>query len=416
MSVPEVELQSVGSLLTERHLEMTGLLVEQFRQRIPELPFDPALVDLLHGSAGSNLESLAHVLRGHIPAAGIRAPAAAVEYARRLAQRGTSPSALLRAYRLGQQLVLSWANEQIIERSADPAVALAVTHRLTEISFQYIDAVSEDVMVAYQDERDRWLANRSAVQREVVEGLLRGDRLDLAAAETALAYRLRQHHLALVLWTDPGEEDADLGAVEREVARIAQRLDVAGTPLFVPRDRETGWAWLPLGRSATPERATVEAALAEGQGAVRVAVGRAGAGESGFRTTHLGAAAAQEVAVLGHHGGNTISFDDPTVRAAALLTRDLAATRHLVQVTLGELADGSRSAERMRLTLLTFIEARESYVATAARMHLHKNTVKYRVDKALEARGRPIEDDRLDLELALIACKWLGPEVLSARS
>lgn len=417
MSVPEAELQSVGSLLTERHVEMTELLVDQFRQRIPELPSDPALVDLLNGSAGSNLESLAHVLRGHIPATEIRAPAAAVEYARRLAQRGTSPSALLRAYRLGQQLVLRWANEQILARVADPAVALAASHLLAEISFQYIDAVSEDVMGAYQDERERWLANRSAVQREVVEGLLRGDRLELAAAETALAYRLRQHHLGLVLWTEQGGEDADLGAVEREVGRIAQQLGVAGTPLFVPRDRETGWAWLPLGRSGSLDCAAVDAALADGQGAVRVAVGRAAAGESGFRTTHLGAAAAQEVAVLGHHPGpGAISFDDPTVRAAALLTRDLAATRHLVHVTLGDLAAGSRSAERLRETLLTFIEARESYVATAARMHLHKNTVKYRVDKALEARGGPIGDDRLDLELALIACKWLGPEVLPARS
>ncbi|WP_246087002.1 helix-turn-helix domain-containing protein [Nocardioides humi] len=67
----------------------------------------------------------------------------------------------------------------------------------------------------------------------------------------------------------------------------------------------------------------------------------------------------------------------------------------------------------MRETLLAFVEERESYVATAVRVHLHKNTVKYRVDRAVEARGKPLGDERLDLELALIACKWLAPEVLA---
>jgi DNA-binding PucR family transcriptional regulator len=38
--------------------------------------------------------------------------------------------------------------------------------------------------------------------------------------------------------------------------------------------------------------------------------------------------------------------------------------------------------------------------------------VKYRVDKAIEERGRPLDDERLELELALVACRWLGAGVL----
>nr|WP_246319574.1 helix-turn-helix domain-containing protein [Nocardioides kongjuensis] len=282
---------------------------------------------------------------------------------------------------------------------------------LTDQSFLYIDAVSEDVVEAYQEERERWLANRSAVQRETVDALLRGDRLDLAAAEAALGYRLRQHHLGLVVWTDPGA--GDLTAVERTVGRIAERLDCAGQPLFVPRDRETAWAWLPTGRSSSLDLTGIDAVLAEDDGRVHVAVGSAGAGEPGFRSTHDGAAAAHGVAQLGQHpAAPALSYDDPTVRAAALLARDLPATRALVHRALGDLAEDTDGAARLRETLLAFVEERESYVATAARVHLHKNTVKYRVDRAIEARGKPLGEERLDLELALIACKWLAPEVL----
>ena len=50
--------------------------------------------------------------------------------------------------------------------------------------------------------------------------------------------------------------------------------------------------------------------------------------------------------------------------------------------------------------------------ATAERLTLHKNTVQYRVRKAEESIGGPAGQDRLRVELALLACHWLGPSVL----
>lgn len=410
MTSPEQELHAVAVLISERSGELTRAMVDAFQQRIAELPRDPVLMNLLEGSSSSNLETLAHLLRGHVPIGEIRAPSAAVEYARRLAQRGTPPSALLRAYRLGQQLVLAWASDEIAQRAADPDLAYRTVQLLTAVSFDYIDAVSEGVVAAYQEERERWLANRSAVQRELVDALLRGDKVDLAVAEAGLGHRLRQHHLGLVLWTDGA--DAGLTAAEGLVTGLARRLAGAGQPLFVPRDRESAWAWIPLGRSAEVDPSAVAAAVAESGTAVRVALGVPAAGEEGFRATHEGAVAAQSVAQLSRSTTTAFSYADPTIRAAALLARDLPATRRMVHAALGELAEDSETAERMRETLLAFLEERESYVTTAGRLHLHKNTVRYRVDKALETRGRPLAEDRLDLELGLIACKWLGSAVL----
>jgi len=43
---------------------------------------------------------------------------------------------------------------------------------------------------------------------------------------------------------------------------------------------------------------------------------------------------------------------------------------------------------------------------------LHKNTVQYRIRKAEERLGRPVSEDRLYIELALLASQWLGASVL----
>lgn len=414
----DAELQDIGVRLSADHDHLVGQLTKAMADRIPELPHDPALVDLLAGSTGSNLETLAHVLRGRVPISDVHAPPAAVEYARRLAQRGTAPTALLRAYRVGQQLVLEWTNELVAARVGDRelplATALEAMHEFTDISFRYIDSVSEEVALAYQEERDRWLANRGAVRRAMVDGLLRGERVDIGAAESALGHRLRQHHLGVVAWVEGAGETADLSAAERLLTTIAQGLGAAA-PLVVPRDRATAWAWLGLGRSPDVDLAALSEVVRDAGGDVRIAVGGVAPGEDGFRATHEEAVAAQRVAEVGQcPGGQVTSYADPEVRAAALLVHDLPATRRLVRRALGDLAGEDEASGRLRETLLAFVDSRESYVATAARVHLHKNTIKYRIDRAIEARGKPLTEDRLDLELALIACKRLGPEVLPA--
>ncbi len=47
-----------------------------------------------------------------------------------------------------------------------------------------------------------------------------------------------------------------------------------------------------------------------------------------------------------------------------------------------------------------FLAEKGSYTATSERIHLHKNTVKYRMKRATEQRGRPVDENRFDLELA----------------
>ena len=80
--------------------------------------------------------------------------------------------------------------------------------------------------------------------------------------------------------------------------------------------------------------------------------------------------------------------------------------------TLGALADNDEYNARLRDTLRVFLQENGSYKATAERLVLHKNTVQYRVRKAEEGLKRPISQDRLHIELALLASQWLGSAVL----
>jgi DNA-binding PucR family transcriptional regulator len=80
--------------------------------------------------------------------------------------------------------------------------------------------------------------------------------------------------------------------------------------------------------------------------------------------------------------------------------------------TLGALADDDEPTARLRGTLGVFLHENRSYKATAERLTLHKNTVQYRIRKAEESLGRSVSEDRLHLEVALLASEWLGPAVL----
>ncbi len=405
--------------ISENVTALTGDLLGVLVETIPDLQGDPTLVELLDASIDGNLKTIAEVIRYDIPVAEITAPPTAVEYARRLAQRGVSSSALLRAYRLGQETATAWSLERISEEESDPKVAYAAGQAFVAITFRYIDAVSEQVLNVYEGERERWLANRNTVRAEVLADLLGGEALDATTAENALGYRLRQSHVGVVLWCTGEPGAGALGDLERRLGQVARSYGTKAQPLFVAQDRATAWGWIPLGTSAgtppgsspgPPDTAPIHDPE---DGRIRVAVGVPAAGVDGFRSSHLDALQAQSVALIAQDRARAVtSYADPEVRAAALLSASMDATRRLVRTALGGLADDTEAAERLRETLRVFLSTRNSFAATAELVHLHKNTVKYRVDKAVELRGRGVDEDRLDLELALIACRWLGPAAM----
>lgn len=410
-----IRVASVARAMGAELPRLGSALHAEIAEAIPELRGDDVILELLRASSEGNVETFLHVAQHDIPIDGVRAPSAAIEYARRLAQRAISANALLRAYRVGQSRVLDWMLAEVARGEPDRAVAFAAAQILQTMSFAYVDRVAEQVVEEYESERERWLANRNTVRTAMLTSVLAGREHDLGAAESALGYRLRQHHLGMVIWT--AEEDgipSELRRLESIVAAIGESVAADGPALFLPQDRSLAWCWIPLGRNIDGHQIDLDAIaglVADTGRSVRVALGRTQAAATGFRTTHQEALRAHAVAAIAGDLRVT-TFDEPGVQLCSILANDLESTRNLVAASLGGLADDDENVAELRDTLLAFLRAKSSYVAAADVVHLHKNTVKYRVDKAIDARGRPLDDDRLTLELALTACQWLGPAVL----
>ena len=100
------------------------------------------------------------------------------------------------------------------------------------------------------------------------------------------------------------------------------------------------------------------------------------------------------------------------VAPAAMMLGSKEMLRAWVLSTLAGLATDDEHHARRRDTLLAFLRSGGSYKTTAEQLMMHKNTVQYRIRKAEESLGRPVSDNRQNVELALEASHWLGSYVL----
>jgi DNA-binding PucR family transcriptional regulator len=402
----------------ERAPDVIGSIQRYLAAEVVELRGDPALLELLRASVAGNVETVFDALRYHISIERVEPPTAALEYARRVAQHGIPVNALVRAYRLGQQQVLAHVLEEIRRAGLEPEAALNTYEAISIVAFRYIDWISQQVTDAYETERERWVENRNSVRALRVRELLdsAAGSVDIDAAIAAIRYPLRRTHLAMILWTSaddaPGRE---LLRLERFVRDLADSMTLRDGALFVAADQVSGWGWLPLGTAATADPVEhIRRFAADSVDAPHLAMGTAQSGLEGFRRSHRQAQKARRVAVAGAQNRRVTAAGDPGVAAAALLTEDLAETREWVCETLGPLASDTDNDARLRETMRVFFGEGSSYKGAAERLNLHHNSVKYRVDRAVERRGRRIGDDRIDVEIALLVCHHLGSAVLMA--
>jgi hypothetical protein len=399
----------VATAVSRRAAEVSDDICKLILREIPQLDADKPLVDLLASSVDSNVGTCLQVMQHQIDLAAVRAPASAVEYARRLAQRGTPLTALLRAYRLGHTCFSDWLLNELAARGGSAETVTAIAQTTATVVAGYIDQISEEMVTAYTQERENWLRNRSAGRAARIRDLLSGARVNVNLTEAALGCRLRQYHLGVVCWADDtGSAVDNVTRLERAVGQAAAQAAGGAEPVFQPRDDSSAWAWLPLGtRNQFDVSAAGESAL---DGDLHLAFGDPQRGVAGFRLTHQQAIAAQRVALAGGSPPPVVAYSQVAPVAMMLGTTELL--RAWVLSTLGGLAADDEHHDRLRETLLVFLDTGGSYKATAERLLLHKNTVQYRIRKAEESLGRPVADDRHDVELALRATHWVGSTVL----
>ena len=403
-------IADVAGVVARRAAVVAGDVYAVILREIPQLGDDKPVLALLASSVDSNIETCLQIMQHQIDLTAVQAPAAALEYARRLAQRGTSLTALLRAYRVGHACFFDWMIRELAQQADDAEMISATAQGMSKIMAGYIDQTSEEMVSAYTQERENWLRNRSAARSARIGDLLSGERIEVSAAEATLGYRLRQYHVGVVGWVGDAASAADeITRLERAIGYVAEQVACSGDPVFLPRDESTAWAWLPLGLrdsfgSAAPSTAGVDPDI-------HFAFGDAAKGAAGFRVTHQQAIAAQAVALAaGHPAPRAVMFSEVAPVAMMLGSKEML--RAWVLSTLAGLATDDEHHARLRDTLLAFLRSGGSYKTTAEQLMMHKNTVQYRIRKAEESLGRPVGGNRQDVELALEASHWLGSYVL----
>ncbi|WP_354698739.1 hypothetical protein DSM112329_04432 [Paraconexibacter sp. AEG42_29] len=122
----------------------------------------------------------------------------------------------------------------------------------------------------------------------------------------------------------------------------------------------------------------------------RVAVGSAGSGVAGFRSSHHEAMEARRVArLLAVPTSGPVQHRD--VALLALLTHDLVQARRFLAATLGSLAGAEPPARRLAATLRVLLEEQGSPRRAGRRLGVHENTVAKRqaaIDRALPPAER----------------------------
>ncbi|MGW5640528.1 ATP-binding SpoIIE family protein phosphatase, partial [Streptomyces sp. NPDC003832] len=121
----------------------------------------------------------------------IALPPTDLEHSRRLARHGTGVTAILRAQRLAESVVLDAMLAELPKLTDDPELISATARRMTATATAYVDRSSAQGVAAFQEERDRRLRWRLSVVNEA--GIRIGTTLDIARTTQELADLATDH-------------------------------------------------------------------------------------------------------------------------------------------------------------------------------------------------------------------------------
>lgn len=377
---------------------------------VPELRADlgPELFEATRVMCAANVRQILRMLAVGEPLALLSVPPEAMEYTRSFVRRGIPLPALLRVYHLGQNYFLAEWTQALTDRARDRVELGAALAAVAEWMSGYIDQVCDHLVAEYGAVATKWSQSAAALHAETVRHILDGTLNDEGEASWRLGYELHRDHVGIVVWR---VRNHHLHSEDLLLVASAATEKLGGMhALVVPAGTAEVWVWCPRVclSPAEIQHALESLEIKDGIGA---AVGRRAAGLDGFRRTHTEGVAAARVASLRPERRSAVTSYH-AVELIALLSADLESARAFVRNELGGLAESSPHVEQLRETVLAFLEEGMSNRRAARRLYCHQNTVAYRMVRASELLGRPVEERRTELVAALTLAIALGPSVL----
>ena len=296
---------------------------------------------------------------------------------------GRSLDALLSAYRIGARL--AW--ERFLAAGEAAGHEPRTLYLLASAIFDYIDGISAESVEGFTEERAAAEGERQRRRRALARLLARDD---VSAEEVHDLARLadwtRPDVIAALVVGDPTGEEPDAD-------RLASRL---GGDVIAAAEGPLAIAWVP-DPQAPGRRGQLESALDDLPAALgpAVALGRAPLSLARARAAHAlvldGVVDAGSLVVADDHLPALLLHGGDRSLAADLAAGALA--------PFDELRPGPRG--RLRATLRAWLDYPGQVTRVAGELHVHPQTVRYRVAQLRELFGDRLEDPDARFELAL---------------
>jgi sugar diacid utilization regulator len=335
----------------------------------------------------------------------VEAPATPLKLATTLARREFPVTTLIELFRRGQTIFFEAWIDALSNRASDRIVfaeALTWSYRRFHA---LVNVTLEQAVQAYLLESERWRGRALAARARLVQEILDGAATDPKSAALVLNHNFELPQLALILSASASSSEEASSTLPELAHELAQRLG-AQRALTIPASTSVIHAWVAC--SSAPDLTRLDAVAIGPQ--TRVALGSPGMGLGGFIQSHRQARWAHQLALLAWEAPCLISY--AAAAAMSLIREDPEQLRAFVRHELGPLAARDAGMERLRGTLVVLLQEALNATRAAGRLSMHKNTVIYRLRRAESLRGRPVNERRFELELALRIVDTFGEQVL----
>ncbi|MGW1025610.1 PucR family transcriptional regulator [Streptomyces sp. NPDC002577] len=323
-----------------------------------------------------------------------------VNVAQALAREETPYEDFMTGMRLVQEICLESLLDEVMRIGPEEDRVSLVRALPSEVS-HFFDFCVAGMVNEYLAERERTLAQAMTRRRQMIQALVEGQDVDEPYAGEVLGLDLGYWHLALVMRAVKRDASRARVGLERIAARAAETVGAPGL-LTLPDDTRPGTllCWLAAPQSFSAEALAGLRAYLGGNEGVAVAIGTPGRGPAGFRRTTV---TARETERIGRFLGDEGVLDHPNVSVLALLSKDEQQAQWFVAEELGGLADDEDPAVvDLRQTVLSYFGHGRNLVRAAEELHVHRNTVVYRLAKAERLLGHPLDERPLELHAALM--------------
>ncbi|MEU9592969.1 SpoIIE family protein phosphatase [Streptomyces sp. NPDC048193] len=220
-----------------RHLrpqvgKLAGLVLQRLNGELSELSEERDLAALNLEETAQHVLAFLDLLENRPGASASNVPPAALEVGRLYARRGISVSRLLRGYRVGHLRLLELLQAEAPHLTSDWHLIHRASMRLVTVGFDYVDRSSEEVVAAYQEERDHLLQRRLALTDRASKRI--GTTLDVTRTAQELTAVCIEDFADLVtvdlLGSALGEADDAGPPRDSAQRRVAQRSVLDGCP------------------------------------------------------------------------------------------------------------------------------------------------------------------------------------------